>query len=125
MIDPTDVKRMHWDPVARQSVLESEVRSWREVCDQVEVRGRLPIRFEAVAHRSERVLILAHFIVPDRDSGCEIDIVMSRHPPEDPRYFDSPGSRVRFLRDLAMTVYKHELDEQFIVNGVRHRDPHQ
>jgi hypothetical protein len=98
--------------------LEARAERWRALVTKTKVGGLFPITFEVkVMHRSD-IYIKASMSVPDRDQAwLENRTITVRN-----LVIGEPEASV--LRDLARELYLHELDEWFLVDGVRLYDPH-
>lgn len=97
---------------------EAHLQAWRELCRRCRVGGALPIQFCAFAceYQSGAVEIQCTVQTTHRDGGHEQSHCL--------RCVVAGIPHIEKLRDLARDLYKHELREQFCVDGARVFDPH-
>jgi hypothetical protein len=100
--------------------IEACAERWRALVAKTKVGGLLPITFEVETFSPLDISIKAYMRVPDRDgpyNSLEQPQIRCRRV-----VHGEPEASV--LRALARELYLHELDEWFLVDGVRLYDPH-
>lgn len=93
------------------------LEGWRTLCAKTTVKGLFPISFEIVVMGMRNVLLKARFDVPDSLSGLPIMVFHTRDLPQTP-------ADPKYLYEVALWIYRHELGEQFDVGGERPYYPH-
>lgn len=106
---------------------DTDLEEWQALCARCTVGGIMPVTFRAfrVATDDEKLVsgcgiqtlvVQAQMIVLERDRNVLHKTYHHDAPRGDPD--------VQLLFTMARTLYLHELEEQWLVDGDRVRDPH-
>lgn len=96
--------------------------TWAALIDRTDIKFPLPISIRATCPRDEpdNVRLEVFMECPDITTGLPQRVHLLDYPPA----FGTVEDPARYLRNFALKALAHELDETFLVDGVKSHDPH-
>lgn len=99
--------------------------TWADLVDRVKITFQLPLEVRALVNRRQPDEVQLHvkMTVKDINGGEQLAVHIVDYPPPID-HFEDLHEAAHYLRNFVLRALAHELDETFLVDGVKLTDPH-